>query len=93
MTLGPITHAGSNWRKLCRSYHLDPMTATAADVENAILQAVSVNQELLTACTAAEAHMLEDPAHPAHAEHRLAIFELLSNAISHALQQRGAVCQ
>lgn len=36
MSYGPITHAGSNWRKLCAKYGLDPLDATADDVRHAI---------------------------------------------------------
>lgn len=44
MSFGPITHAGSNWRKLCRRYNLDPLEATADQVEQAIRDTVVVER-------------------------------------------------
>jgi hypothetical protein len=46
VSYGPITHAGVNWRRLCAKYNLDPLEASADQVEQAIRNAIG--SEILT---------------------------------------------
>lgn len=86
MNYGPITHAGSNWRKLCAKYGLDPLDATADDVEQAIRFAVAREGSEYLEEVLAGLIPPSDSVIPQAGETIEAVSEAISHAVLHAVE-------
>lgn len=79
------------YRAAAKAVTPDVMADAVAKITRELSPAAAalVNQDLLRAAMAADAFLHEDPTNPAHEAHRLAVCELLVDAISPALAPRA----